>query len=64
MDEYPEVMNVDEAAKYLKLSPSTVRNYIRNKKIPYRRAFKGARVTFSKSILEEWMRETSIKPNN
>lgn len=59
--ETSEIMDVAEAAKFLKLSESTVRNYIRKDIIPYRRAFKGARITFSKTVLEEWVRETSIK---
>lgn len=61
MAEYPEVMCVKEAANFLRISESTVRNYIRKDLIPYRRAYKGARITFSKTVLEEWVRETSIK---
>lgn len=58
---FAEILSVSDAARFLKVSQSTVRNYVRRNLIPYHRAFKGARVIFSKTVLEEWVRETSIK---
>jgi len=59
----PEYMNAAQAAEYLSLSESTVRNYVKAGIIPYRQAFTGSRITFKKSILDQWVEDTTKRPD-
>lgn len=54
-----EVMNIQQAAQYLGVSPDTLYRYVCDEKIP---AFKlGNRWRFKKTMLDSWMeRKSSI----
>jgi excisionase family DNA binding protein len=48
-------MTIEEVAAYLKLAPQTIRKYVLNKTIPYRKVQKSVR--FRLSELEQWIDE-------
>lgn len=48
------LMNIDNAAQYLGLQPSTLRRWIYERRIPYVKL--GRRVLFRKEILEDLIR--------
>jgi excisionase family DNA binding protein len=53
MAQHKEVMNVNEASRYLGISPDTLYRYASLERIP---AFKlGNRWRFKKTVLDEWM---------
>jgi excisionase family DNA binding protein len=53
MAQHKEVMNVNEASRYLGISPDTLYRYASMERIP---AFKlGNRWRFKKTVLDEWM---------
>jgi excisionase family DNA binding protein len=53
MAQHKEVMNVNEASRYLGISPDTLYKYVSMERIP---AFKlGNRWRFKKTVLDEWM---------
>ena len=57
MAELREVMNVDQAARYLGVSPDTLYKYLSEGKLP---AFKlGNRWRLKKSTLDRWMEKQS-----
>ncbi len=48
-----EVMNVKEVAEYLNCSESSIRNLVREKKIPNFRI--GSKLNFRKKTIDEWL---------
>ena len=55
------ILNVPEAADYLRVSESIVRRYIRERRIPY---FKiEGRYLFYRPELEEWVRSLIVAPD-
>jgi excisionase family DNA binding protein len=46
-------LTIEEAAAYLKLAPQTIRKYVLNKTIPYRKVQKSVR--FRVSEIEKWI---------
>jgi excisionase family DNA binding protein len=61
----PEVMTMEEAAKFLCISTRTLDRYVRESAIPYtplpRRGTR-VRVLFLRSQLMTWLRQRTIKP--
>lgn len=57
-NEYREVMDIIELAKYLGIGKSKIYNLIRLKKIPASRI--GRQYRFSKSIIDQWLKERLI----
>ena len=53
-----EIMNVKEVAEYLKCSQSSIRNLVRDKKIP---VFKiNSKLNFNKSAIDNWVHTQEI----
>jgi excisionase family DNA binding protein len=48
----PRLMNVKEAAEFLRVSPKTVYGFVSQRRIPYRKA--GRRLLFLESDLISW----------
>lgn len=48
-----EILNVEELAKYLKRSPSSVRNLVMRRQLPFRKA--GGRLLFFKEEIDKWI---------
>ncbi len=55
-----ELLDVKQAAEYLKLQPSYIYSLIHQKKIPYYKPL-GKRVYFSRRELNEWITKSKIK---
>ena len=56
--DYPEVMDIRQAAGYLGICPDTLYMYAQSGDLP---AFKlGNRWRFKKSLLDQWMTEASM----
>ena len=55
-----ELLDVKQAAEYLKLKPSYIYSLIHQKKIPYYKPL-GKRVYFNKLELNKWITESKIK---
>jgi excisionase family DNA binding protein len=60
--ESPELMNVDQAAEFLKLKPSTVYGKTSKKQIPHQR--KGGKLYFNKTELLEWVKKGEVKTSD
>jgi excisionase family DNA binding protein len=55
--EHPEVMNIEQCARYLGITPDTLYNYAKDGTIP---AFKlGNRWRFKRELVDNWMRNQS-----
>lgn len=54
----PEIMNADQAARFLGLSAWTVREYSKQGRIPHRRV--GRRYIFSRAALLRWLEGGTI----
>lgn len=56
INDNPETMTYEEAAKYLKIAAGTLRQWVMTKKddIPFHKV--GRRVVFFKAELEEWIK--------
>lgn len=52
--------NVDDMAKILKLTKSTIWRMIRRGEIPYTK--KGKMYYFPKPIIEKWIKDTTVMP--
>ena len=53
-----EIMNVKEVAEYLNCSQSSIRNLIRDKKIP---VFKiNSKLNFNKEAIDNWIRSQEL----
>lgn len=65
-DSPPEVMTLQEAAKFLCVSTRTLDRYVRESMIPYsplpRRGAR-VRVLFLRSQLMTWLRQRTVKPD-
>lgn len=55
------VMNVTEAADYLRVSESIIRRFIRQKRIPYFQI--DGRYLFFKEKVDEWVIDNIVKPS-
>ena len=55
-----ELLDLNQAAEYLKLKPSYIYSLIHQKKIPYYKPL-GKRVYFIKAELIKWIKESKIK---
>jgi excisionase family DNA binding protein len=49
-----EILTLKEAAVFLKVAPSYLRELIKRGVLPYRQEHRGCRITFSKEALERW----------
>jgi excisionase family DNA binding protein len=55
--EHPEVMNIEQCARYLGITPDTLYKYAKDGTIP---AFKlGNRWRFKRELVDNWMRNQS-----
>lgn len=54
-NEAPEVLNIEDAAKFLGVSPRTLSESVDELKIPYRRI--GRKHIFARDCLVEWVKE-------
>jgi excisionase family DNA binding protein len=60
--EDPKILNVRDAAKFLRISESIIRRLIREQRIPF---FKiEGRYLFSRTVIENWVTGLSITPVN
>lgn len=57
MKTYPENMNLATAAKYLGVSPVTIKRMLKDREIPAAKI--RGRWLFQKSVIDEWITETS-----
>ena len=55
-----ELLDINQAAEFLKLKPSYIYSLIHQKKIPYYKPL-GKRVYFNKLELNKWITESKIK---
>ncbi len=55
-----ELLDLNQAAEYLKLKPSYIYSLIHQKKIPYHKPL-GKRVYFNKLELNKWITKAKIK---
>ena len=53
--ENPDIVNIHEAATYMKLSTSYLYKLVQKKKIPHIRA--GYKILFNKADLDKWIEE-------
>jgi excisionase family DNA binding protein len=60
--EDPKILNVRDAAKFLRISESIIRRLIREQRIPFFKIER--RYLFSRPVIENWVKELSITPNN
>ena len=60
MNQNLELLDLNQAAEYLKLKPSYIYSLIHQKKIPYYKPL-GKRVYFSKTELNKWVIGSKIK---
>jgi hypothetical protein len=51
-----ELLNVEELAKYLRRSPSSIRNLAMRRQIPFRKA--AGRLIFFKEEIDKWLYES------
>ena len=56
-----DLLTVDEAAKYLRLSKTTIYIYVSNKRIPFLKQENGL-LRFSRKSLYEWMKDGQQMP--
>ena len=49
------LLNVEELAKYLKRTPSSIRNLVMRRQIPFRKV--GGRLVFFKKEIDLWLQE-------
>lgn len=54
-------LNVEEAAQYLRLSPNTLRTYVQERKLPFRKH--GRRVVFRVEDLDSWSQARKVEPS-
>ena len=60
--DYPQILNVRDAAKFLRVSESIIRRLVREQRIPF---FKiEGRYLFSRAVIENWVNELSITPTD
>lgn len=54
------LMNIQEAAGYLRLSPHTVYTMVSQRRIPYTKV--GRLVRFDHALLDQWIKEHTVMP--
>lgn len=59
MDEHDEYYDVETVARYLMMSPNTIRQYVSRGRIPYIKVPGSNLVRFLKSQIDDWMMEGS-----
>lgn len=52
-DAEPDVLVLEEAAKYLRISPTLLRRKVRAREVPYTKL--GRRYVFSRDVLADWL---------
>ena len=57
--EYPEIMTIDQLARYLQLHKQVVYRHIRNGNIPVSRI--GSTIRFKKSVIDEWLEDSALR---
>lgn len=57
-----ELLNYEQAAKYLNLKPHTLRVWVMNKKIPYLKI--GSAVRFNREDLVDWVNAHLVESTN
>lgn len=55
-----KILNVKEAAAFLKVKPDTIYAWVHQRLIPYRKH--GSRLVFSKRELEAWSEAQAVRP--
>ena len=58
MDEFPQVLTIEEASKYLRIPLSTLYKLAQDKKIPCQKV--GRHWRFRKETIDRWLDERSI----
>ena len=56
-EEYPEVMTIDQLARYLQLHKQVVYRHVHNNHIPASRI--GATLRFKKSVIDSWLADSA-----
>ncbi len=56
----PDLMSVEDLARYLRLAPKTIRNYIWRREIPFIKV--GKQVLFSAKSIATWLDNKETKP--
>ena len=56
-EEYPEVMTIDQVARYLQLHKQVVYRHVQNNHIPASRI--GATLRFKKSVIDSWLADSA-----
>ena len=57
--DYPEIMTIDQLARYLQLHKQVVYRHIKNGNIPVSRI--GATIRFKKTVIDEWLEDTALR---
>jgi len=55
VEEWPEWMAIETAARYLDVSPQRLRKQVAHRRIPFHQEDKGCRVLFRRRDLDDWM---------
>jgi len=55
-----KLMNVDEAAHYVRLSKNTLYKMVSEKRIPHTKL--GGRLMFPIALLDEWIKQNTVLP--
>lgn len=55
-----ELLNVEEAAAFLKVKADTIYAWVHMRRIPFRKH--GSRLVFSKWELQEWSKAQAVRP--
>jgi excisionase family DNA binding protein len=60
------LLDVDEVARILNVSPSTVRGWVFERRIPFIKFGRGQRalVKFNPVVLNQWIEENSVQPRS
>ena len=61
MDEFPQVLTIEEASKYLRIPLSTLYKLAQDGKIPCQKV--GRHWRFRKETIDRWLDERSVLPN-
>jgi excisionase family DNA binding protein len=61
MDDFPQVLTIEEASKYLRIPLSTLYKLAQDGKIPCQKV--GRHWRFRKETIDRWLDERSVLPN-
>ena len=61
MDDFPQVLTIEEASKYLRIPLSTLYKLAQDGKIPCQKV--GRHWRFRKETIDNWLDERSVLPN-